>query len=90
LVRAAAIAAVPSAPSVAVAGLAGFAFPGGFVMAGADSGPGGEVGGGAEPAHITTGLGDDHLSGGLADPGNGLKPLKLAGERAHPLLDPLG
>jgi hypothetical protein len=37
---------------------------------------------GTEPGHVVTGLGGDHLSGGLADPGNGLELFKLAGDRA--------
>jgi len=40
---------------------------------------------GAEPGHVPTGLG-----GGLPDAGDGHKPFKLVGERAHLGLDPLG
>ena len=43
---------------------------------------------GAKPGHVTTGLSDDHLSGGLTHPGNGRQLLQLAGKRAHRLLDP--
>jgi hypothetical protein len=43
---------------------------------------------GAEPAHLSAGLGDDDLRGGLAHAGDGGQLLKLAGERAHLVLDP--
>jgi len=46
------------------------------------------VSGGGEPGHVTTGLGDDHLSGALPHPRDGLQALDLAGERAHLFLDP--
>ena len=52
-------------PPIAVAGLAGAAFAGRFVMPRAHSGPGGKVCGGAEATHVSAGLSDD-------DPGDGL------------------
>ena len=66
-------------PPVAVTGLARFAFPGGLVMSGADAGPGGQMPGGAEAAHVGAGLGDDDLGDGLADAGDGLELVALAG-----------
>jgi hypothetical protein len=42
----------------------------------------------AKPSHVTTGLSDDHLNGGLAHPGNSRQLLQLTGKRAHRLLDP--
>jgi hypothetical protein len=68
-------------PSVAVPGLAGFAFAGGLVVPRADTGPGGQVPGGAKAGHVGAGLGDDDLGGGLTDPGDGGQLLKLAGNR---------
>jgi hypothetical protein len=44
---------------------------GGFVAAGAGPGPGREVGGGREDAHVGSGLGDDHLRGPCPDTGDG-------------------
>lgn len=43
---------------------------------------------GAEPGHVSAGLGDDDLRGGLAHAGDGGQLLKLAGKRAHLFLDP--
>jgi hypothetical protein len=45
---------------------------------------------GGETGHVRAGLGDDHLGDGLADSGDGGQLFKLAGKRAHLLLDPGG
>ena len=42
----------------------------------------------AEAAHVAAGLGDDDLGHGSADTRDGFELVKLAGERAHLLLDP--
>ena len=44
---------------------------GGGVDAGAESGPGGQVGGGGEDGHVPAGLGDDHLRGPVEYAGQG-------------------
>ena len=62
MVRVAAIAASSSAPSSHLEPLrvrAGAAFAGGLVVAGALPGPGGQVPGGGEAAHVGADLGDD-------------------------------
>ncbi len=57
---------------VAVAGFAGSAFPGRFVVAGADPGPGGQVGGvGEELGDVGADLGDDRGCGQRADARDG-------------------
>jgi hypothetical protein len=91
LVRAAAIAAVPNAPTshrFAVAGLAGAALAGGLAMSRAHPGPGRQVPGAGEAAHVRAGLGDDDLSDGLPHSRDRRQVLKVAGKRAHLLLDP--
>lgn len=75
-------------PAVAVSSLPGLAFAGGFVVPGAQSRPRRQVPGSAKAGHVATCFGDDHLSGGRADPGDGLQQVKLVGERAHLFLDP--
>src|SRR6266536_2233629 len=57
-------------PAVAAAGLAGAASAARLVGAGADRGPGDEVAGGREDAHVEAALGDQHLGGGAADAGD--------------------
>jgi hypothetical protein len=39
---------------------------------------------GGEAGHVRTGLGNDHLGVGLADPGDGGQLLKLAGKGSVP------
>src|SRR5919201_4996877 len=55
---------------VALAGLPGSGPGAGLDGARAQSGPGDQVGGGGEPAHVQPNLGDDHLGGVSADAGD--------------------
>src|SRR5450759_229894 len=48
-------------PVVAVSGVCGFVSFTGLVESGGDPGPGGEVPGGGEAAHVCSGFGDDHF-----------------------------
>src|ERR1019366_10413089 len=75
-------------PTVTVPAFTRVLSAGGLVVAWADSGPGSEVGRGAEPGHVGAGLGDDDLGRGLLDPGDGHQVFNLWGERAHLRLDP--
>jgi hypothetical protein len=55
---------------VALAGLPGAVFGCGLDGARAEFGPGHQVGGGGEPAHLQAHLGDDHLGGEPVDAGD--------------------
>ena len=73
---------------VAVAGFAGAAFPGGFVVARADPGPGGQVGGVAEElGDVRPDLGDHRGGGQRADPGGGGQQVPLGVKGRHHRLD---
>lgn len=65
-------------------------FAGGLVAARDGAGPGGQVPGGAEPAHVRAGFGDDDLGPRAADAGDRLQRFKGHRERAHRLLNALG
>ena len=68
---------------VAVAGFAGVPFPGGFVVARAEPGPGGQVRGvGEELPDIGADLGDDRGGGQRADAGDGRQQLPLGAKGA--------
>src|ERR1035441_1711427 len=54
----------------AFASASGVAFAGGLVVAGAACGPGGEVPGAGEHAHVGADLGDHRLGGALSDAGD--------------------
>jgi hypothetical protein len=43
---------------------------------------------GGEAAHVGTDLGDDHLGGGAADPGDLIQPVGRGGERGELGFDP--
>jgi hypothetical protein len=43
---------------------------------------------GGKAAHVDTDLGDDHLGGGAADPGDLIQPVDRLGERGDLGLDP--
>jgi hypothetical protein len=58
------------------------------VLSRAHPGPGRQVRGSREAAHVGAGLGDDDLSQRLAHPRDRRQLVELAGERAHLLLDP--
>ena len=60
------------------------------MVAGADSGPGGQVRGGGEHAHVRAGLGDDNVSGQDADPGDGADQVAEPAKGLHDGLDPRG
>src|SRR5512133_2181072 len=60
-------------PAVALGGPAGAALAPGDVVAGTAPGPGGQVAGGGEHAHVDPDLGNDRLGGTLADPGDGVE-----------------
>ena len=80
----------PVQPFGSVAGLAGAAFAGGFVVAGVLSGPAGEVFGGREYAHVDPDLGDNDLGGAPLNAGD--RPHQLNGflERGDLLSDRFG
>jgi hypothetical protein len=59
--------------SVAVASPSGYVFPGEFMVAGADPGPGGHVVYAATAGHVTSGFRDEGLGGGPVDRGKGLQ-----------------
>src|SRR5438045_2348339 len=65
----------------ALACLARVVLTGGFVVARAQAGPGGQVRRGGEPDHLDADLRDDHLSGALTDPRNRRQQLDLSSER---------
>ena len=78
-------------PFGAFAGPAGAAFAGGLVVAGAASGPGGEVPGGREHGHVDADLGDDAPRRcGAATPGIVHSSSTAGRERAELLLDRVG
>src|SRR5205807_6041842 len=60
-------------PISALAGAAAAAPAGALVVAGAQPGPGGQVPGGREAAHVDPDLGHDRLGGPLADAGDGVQ-----------------
>src|SRR6266536_4068519 len=66
-------------PAVAAAGFAGAASAARLVGAGADRGPGDEVAGGREDAHVEAALGDQHLGGVAADAGDRAEQLDELG-----------
>src|SRR6266508_5089056 len=74
-------------PFGAVAGLAGAAFAGGAVVAGALAGPAGEVALAWELAHVGADLGQDRLGGTPLDAGERAEQLNRFGERGELLLD---
>src|SRR5664279_2880639 len=60
-------------PVVAVSGVCGFVSLTGLVESGGDPGPGGEVTGGGEAAHVCAGLGDDYFGDVWSDPWDGVE-----------------
>jgi len=66
------------------------AFAGGLVVAGALAGPGSELAGGREDAHVGADLGDDRLGGACFDAGDRTQKLNGRCERVQLLLDRLG
>src|SRR5664280_1784864 len=63
----------PGEPVVAVSGVCGFVSLTGLVESGGNPGPGREVAGGGEAAHVGAGLGDDYLGDGSSDPWDGVE-----------------
>src|SRR5450759_3057690 len=61
-------------PVVAVSGVCGFVSFTGLVESGGDPGPGGEVPGGGEAAHVGAGFSDDHFGDVPSDTWNGVEP----------------
>ena len=77
----------PVEPLRSLAGLPGAALAGGLVVAGALAGPGGEVLGGREDAHVGADLGDDHLGCAPLNAGDRAEQLNGRRERGDLLLD---
>ena len=80
----------PVEPFGAVAGLPGAAFAGGLVVAGALPGPGRELFGGREDAHVDADLGDDAFGGAPLHAGDRAQQLNGFLERGDLLRDHLG
>jgi len=74
-------------PLGAFAGPSGAALAGRLVVAGAASGPGGEVPGGREDAHVDADLSDHDFRGSAGDAGHGARELDAGRERAQLLGD---
>jgi hypothetical protein len=72
---------------VALAGPAGAVLAGGFIVAGAQSGPRGQVCCGGESGHVDADLGDDDPGGALTDPRDRGQQGALLGEREAGLID---
>jgi hypothetical protein len=67
-------------------GVSSEAFAGGLVVAGADAGPGGQVSGGRERAHVAAGFGDDRLGGAALHAGD--RAERVSGRRERGGLHP--
>src|SRR5450759_5729588 len=63
----------PGEPVVAVSGVCGFVSFTGLVESGGNPGPGGEVSGGGEAAHVCAGFGDDHFRDVSSDTWDGVE-----------------
>jgi hypothetical protein len=74
-------------PSIAVVGGAGSSFAAGDVVAGTDTGPRGEVGGGREATHVDADLGDDALGCPSADANDRVETVAGLSERRHHSID---
>src|SRR5664280_1991994 len=60
-------------PVVTVSGVCGFVSLTGLVKSGGDPGPGREVTGGGDAAHVSAGLGDDYFGDVSSDPWDGVE-----------------
>src|SRR4051812_49713800 len=73
-------------PFGALAAAAGAALAGGFVVAGTDAGPGGEMRGGRECGHVAAGFGDQDFGGAALDAGDRAEQFDSGRERGDLLL----
>src|SRR5215213_320269 len=73
-------------PGRALAQPVGPPLAGALVVARAEAGPGEQVAGGGEAAHVGADLGDDGPGGGVADAGDGAQQADRVTERVEPAL----
>src|SRR5664280_1922914 len=77
-------------PVVAVSGVCGFVSLTGLVESGGDPGPGREVPGGGEAAHVCAGLGDDYFGDVWSDTWDGVEAGEGLTKGFQGLLDAVG